>query len=238
MGGVSILQLMDLISELLKIPFLLLDRQGQIIYASPCFNQAQQALLGQFCQALVKSKGPFATPSEFDLAEADVVCAKVRMQSELFYLFAGHLIRPEQEQKVLKTWGKEVGQLLISYNLHPYWQQQLTQLQAMVSILGKMISQEYQIKQVSRELKSVSAEQLAAGVEKSLMQLEKENKLMQLTRRQLEVLMKLAEAKTNSEIAAELHISEKTVKVHISKIIQKLAVKDRVGAALYYVSHS
>ena len=54
-----------------------------------------------------------------------------------------------------------------------------------------------------------------------------------LTERETEVLRLLAEGKSNRGIAAELFISETTVKTHVSNIFQKLGVPSRTQAALY-----
>ncbi len=53
-----------------------------------------------------------------------------------------------------------------------------------------------------------------------------------LTPREAEVLSLLAEGLANKEIAARLNIREKTVKVHISHILAKLAVYDRTQAVI------
>lgn len=53
-----------------------------------------------------------------------------------------------------------------------------------------------------------------------------------LTARELEVLRLLAAADTNAVIADRLHISEKTVKKHVSNILGKLEVPDRTQAAV------
>jgi DNA-binding NarL/FixJ family response regulator len=52
-----------------------------------------------------------------------------------------------------------------------------------------------------------------------------------LTPREKEILKLLAQGKRNKEIAAELFISEKTVKNHLANIYAKLNVGDRVEAA-------
>ena len=53
-----------------------------------------------------------------------------------------------------------------------------------------------------------------------------------LTAREKDVLVQLAEGLANKEIAQRLHISEKTVKVHISHILAKLNVYDRTQAVI------
>ena len=57
--------------------------------------------------------------------------------------------------------------------------------------------------------------------------------LARLTLREREVLGHLAQGVSNKRIATSLGIAEKTVKVHVSNVLAKLDVKDRVQAALY-----
>ncbi len=56
-----------------------------------------------------------------------------------------------------------------------------------------------------------------------------------LTTREKEVLRLIARGNSNKEIAASLNISEKTVKNHVTNILQKLHLSDRTQAALYAV---
>ncbi len=56
-----------------------------------------------------------------------------------------------------------------------------------------------------------------------------------LTERETDVLSLLANGKANKEIALQLHISETTVKTHVSNILTKLGVPSRTQAALYAV---
>jgi DNA-binding NarL/FixJ family response regulator len=56
--------------------------------------------------------------------------------------------------------------------------------------------------------------------------------LEQLTPRELDVLRLVVEGFANKEIARRLAITEKTVKTHVSSILQKLNVTDRTGAAV------
>ncbi|MBE1490186.1 response regulator [Plantactinospora soyae] len=54
-----------------------------------------------------------------------------------------------------------------------------------------------------------------------------------LTDRELEVLRLVASGANNTEIAGSLHLSERTVKGHISAIFLKLGVRDRAGAIIH-----
>jgi DNA-binding NarL/FixJ family response regulator len=57
----------------------------------------------------------------------------------------------------------------------------------------------------------------------------------ELSDRELQVLRLLAGGKDNAQIAAELHISPKTVKNHISNILMKLQIENRIQAAVFAV---
>lgn len=58
-----------------------------------------------------------------------------------------------------------------------------------------------------------------------------------LSEREMEVLALVAEGKSNGEVAAELSLSEKTVRNHVSTILAKLGLTNRIEAATYAVRH-
>jgi DNA-binding NarL/FixJ family response regulator len=58
-----------------------------------------------------------------------------------------------------------------------------------------------------------------------------------LTAREREVLVAMAAGRSNSEIAADLFISELTVKSHIGRIFTKLGLRDRPAAIVYAYDH-
>ncbi|MBK9960921.1 MAG: hypothetical protein IPP06_06200 [Saprospiraceae bacterium] len=58
--------------------------------------------------------------------------------------------------------------------------------------------------------------------------------LPELTRREKDILSLSAEGKMIKEMAAMLHISEKTIKTHLGNIFQKLGVRSRTEAIAWY----
>jgi two-component system, NarL family, nitrate/nitrite response regulator NarL len=75
---------------------------------------------------------------------------------------------------------------------------------------------------VSHALPGASADSVAAG----------EPDVALLTLRQLEVLSRVCQGKTNKQIATELGLSEKTVKAHVTAIFKVLGVVNRTQAVL------
>jgi len=59
----------------------------------------------------------------------------------------------------------------------------------------------------------------------------------ELSARESEVLALVARGLPNKRIARELHISEKTVKAHLTQVFQRIGVTDRTQAALWAKDH-
>jgi DNA-binding NarL/FixJ family response regulator len=63
------------------------------------------------------------------------------------------------------------------------------------------------------------------------------DELSQLTAQERRILLLVAEGKTNKEIAAEVFLSDKTVKNYVSSILAKLDLQRRAQAAAFVAKH-
>lgn len=59
-----------------------------------------------------------------------------------------------------------------------------------------------------------------------------------LSAREIEVLKEIVKGKSNKEIGETLFVSEKTVKTHVSHILNKLEVSDRTQAVIYAIKYN
>ncbi|MCS7476720.1 response regulator [Umezawaea endophytica] len=77
------------------------------------------------------------------------------------------------------------------------------------------------------------ARRLSALIATTVRAPEPPRELDKLTSREHEVLLLLAAARTNAEIAAHLQLGEETVRTHVSRVLGKLRLRDRAHAAVF-----
>lgn len=87
-----------------------------------------------------------------------------------------------------------------------------------------------------KEYRRLAVEQVG-GSDAYVQQVEIRRPLHLLTRRECEVLQLLADGKSNRGIGEALFISEKTVKNHVSNILQKMNVNDRTQAVVVAIKN-
>lgn len=104
-----------------------------------------------------------------------------------------------------------------------------------VSYVLKTVSAEeliYALDGVSKGLPVMTGE-VAQALTRGIRQQSVQKTYVNLTDREKEVLLLIAEGKTNKDISEELHISIKTVKTHVSNLLLKCELEDRTQLAIY-----
>ncbi|GAB2676377.1 response regulator [Paenibacillus thermoaerophilus] len=103
-----------------------------------------------------------------------------------------------------------------------------------VSYVLKTVSSEELVMVIRNAAKGmqVMRPEVSQALARGLRQRMAENEDEEFTPREKEVLLLIAEGKSNKEIADELHISIKTVKTHVSNLLMKCELEDRTQLAV------
>ena len=80
---------------------------------------------------------------------------------------------------------------------------------------------------------AITAKLIATYVQRHPDAGQRSERMQTLSPREMEVLRLVVDGKSNSEVAAVLVLTENTVKTHMTRILQKLDVRDRVQAVVY-----
>ncbi len=86
--------------------------------------------------------------------------------------------------------------------------------------------------------KSIPIAKLMSFIKKSDIELEKEEKEIDLTNRQIEIIQLISESKSYREIGNLLHISERTVETHKTRILQKLGLNSVIDLVKFAIKNS
>ena len=109
--------------------------------------------------------------------------------------------------------------------------------------LLKNIEMDFLVNSIHQAVKgeSVMSPQMSAALVNAIRQpvIEKqsEKKTVNLTPRESEIIIMLAQGESNKSIARILDLAESTVKIHVQGILRKLNITSRVQAAVYAVEH-
>lgn len=103
------------------------------------------------------------------------------------------------------------------------------------SYILKTVSSEELVRMIRGAGKGIPAmtPEVSSALTRGLRQRSAKSEDESLTAREKEVLLLIADGKSNKEISEELHISIKTVKTHVSNLLMKCEVEDRTQLAIF-----
>jgi two-component system, NarL family, nitrate/nitrite response regulator NarL len=142
----------------------------------------------------------------------------------------------------LRDEGSEVAILILSMHDDPEYVLQAVRAGADGYVLKDAPPEELRSAvQTVRDGREFFAErvthQLSVGLREELEREQKRTRLHSLTGREVEVLVRIADGRTNREIAEELGISPRTVETHRERVMAKLRIRTVAGLTRFVVEH-
>ena len=155
--------------------------------------------------------------------EPDVLLMDIRMGAETGI---------EAAKKIFARYPQAAILLLTTFSDDEYIREALE-----IGVKGYLIKQN--LADIIPAIKAVASGQSVFGNEiagklSTILSQHKKTPTISLTEREEAILLQVAAGKNNKEIAAELFLSEGTVRNYISQLLDKLAVRDRTQLAIYY----
>lgn len=195
------------------------------IEATPDFYIAGEASNGQQAIHLVEQIDPLLMVIEIDLpgiSGLEVSWAIKRAHPHIGIVLLGAAMDGQQVIKVIRS------------GVAAYLPRNVT-WEKLLLTMRRIRRGEYPINDLLLELPDVAAQVLDA-FRQTEMDREAQEIFSPLSTRELQVLEQVAIGRSNKEIALLLDISNQTVKNHVSSILRKLAVNDRMQAVFYALS--
>jgi RNA polymerase sigma factor (sigma-70 family) len=196
------------------------------IVSSPDFCLAGEASNGQQAIQLVEQTDPAMLLIDIDLpgiSGLEVSWAIKRSHPHIGVVLLGATMTGQQVIKVIRAGVAAYLPRNVSW-------------ETLRATLRQVRRGEYPINDLVLDLPDVASQVLGAFRQHELDR-DTRSILSPLSPRELQVLELVAISKSNKEIAQSLDISNQTVKNHVSSILRKLAVNDRMQAVFYALSH-
>jgi DNA-binding NarL/FixJ family response regulator len=204
-----------------------LFREGlrQNIQTTPDFYIIGEASNGQQAIQLVEQTDPGMLVIELDLpgiSGLEVSWVIKRAHPHIGIVLLGDTMTGSQVIKVIRSGVAGYLRRNVSWEV-------------LLNTMRRVRRGDYPINDLLLELPEVASQVLTA-FRQTEMDRDTQNIYSPLSSRELQVLELVATGQTNKEIAQALDISNQTVKNHISSILRKLAVNDRMQAVFYALS--
>jgi DNA-binding NarL/FixJ family response regulator len=190
---------------------------GMILAGQADIEVVGEAGDGRAALAVVEETGPDVVLMDIRMPGMDGIEATSRMSDGTRVLILTTFGRDEYVAEALRAGAA-------GFLLKDATPEELVQAVRVVAGGNALLSPEVTTRLIARVLPSLAPQPAAASGGAAA--------LSQLTERETEVLLLLARGYSNAEIARDLFISETTVKTHVSHVLSKLDLRDRVQAVV------